>query len=84
MKKNKQNYEAPQLTVVEFRMERGFANSDLVMNAQQRIQEFVDQEMLIQVGRIDGNNEVVAADLGANQDQSAGGSAWQYSNGSWF
>lgn len=84
MKKNKQNYEAPQLTVVEFRMERGFAESNLVMNAQQSIQAFVDMQMTIQVAQQNENDEVIAANLGANQDQSAGGSAWQYSSGSWF
>ena len=84
MKKNKRIYETPQLTVVEFRIERGFADSYLVMQAQQNIQAFVDTEMAIQVAQQESHGEVVASVLEANQNQSEGGSSWQYANGSWF
>ena len=87
MKKEKNTYITPLLTVVEFKTERGYAQSEnLVMNASMRINEFVDQEMEIQLADVDsrGHNEVLAGNLGENVDQASGGSAWQYSNGSWF
>ena len=45
MKKNKKIYEAPLLTVVEFRTEKGFAASDdnYIVNSQQAIQAFIDK-----------------------------------------
>ena len=84
MEKNKLLYESPQLTVVEFKVERGYATSNLVMQAQQNIQSFVDAEMTIRVADQESHGEVVASVLGENQNQNEGGSNWQYSNGSWF
>ena len=85
MEKVKKAYIAPLLTVVEFRAERGYEGS-LIMNASMRINEYVDQEMQIRLADEDsrGHHEVLAGNLGADVDQSTGGSAWQYSNGSWF
>lgn len=84
MKKEKKNYESPQLTVVEFRVERGFADSNLVMNTKNAVDAFVDTEMAIRVAEQDGHGEVIASTLGENYDQGDLGSGWQYSNGSWF
>lgn len=85
MKKNT-NYEAPQLTVVEFRMERGFATSTLsVWSAQQRIQTFVDQQM-IEAQDNDGQGNLVGGYMTGTEDHSTpiGGSGWEYENGGWF
>lgn len=86
MKKEKKNYESPQLTVVEFRVERGFAESNLVMNTKQAIDAFVDTEMAIRVANQDANGNVIAADLAGSEDytNAGGSSGWQYSNGGWF
>lgn len=87
MEKNKQIYEPPQLTVVEFRMEKGYALSSFVggsyaENAAQQIQMMIDQEL----ANNDGNGNYVAADLGEAVDNSSpvGGSGWEYENGGWF
>ncbi len=88
MKKEKKNYESPQLTVVEFRVERGFAGSDtLVSNAQQLVQGYIDYEVHAQVmGQVDESGNVVAGYMSGNEDHSnaGGGSSWQYSDGGWF
>lgn len=86
MKKEKKIYESPQLTVVEFRVERGFAESNLVMNTKQAIDAFVDTEMAIRVANQDANGNVIAADLAGSEDytNAGGSSGWQYSNGGWF
>lgn len=84
MKKEKKNYESPQLTVVEFRVERGFASSNLALSASNAINAYVDAEMAIRVAEQDGHGEVIASTLGENYDQGDLGSGWQYSNGSWF
>ena len=87
MKKEKKNYESPQLTVVEFRVERGFAGSDtLVSNAQQLVQGYIDYEVHAQVmGQVE-SGKVVAGYMSGNEDHSnaGGGSSWQYSDGGWF
>ena len=90
MKKEKKNYESPQLTVVEFRTERGFATSgeeSFVKNAHQAVDAFIANELgaQLQVGAMENGN-VVASYLGENEDMSnAGGSSgWQYANGGWF
>jgi len=91
MKKEKKNYESPQLTVVEFRVERGFAGSDTdpqnyVMGASQAINAYLDAEMAMRVANQDASGNVIAANMAGNEDNSnAGGSSgWQYSNGGWF
>jgi hypothetical protein len=87
MKKEKKNYESPQLTVVEFRVERGFAGSDnIVYNAAQNLNLTLETEMLIQAAKKDSHGNIIAAEMEGNVDNSnAGGSSnWQYSNGGWF
>lgn len=87
MKKEKKNYESPQLTVVEFRVERGFAASgNLALKATNAINAYVDAEMAIQVANQDDNGNVIAADMAGNEDYTnvGGSSGWQYSNGGWF
>ena len=89
MKKEKKNYESPQLTVVEFRVERGFADSEntLVSNAQQMVQGYIDMEVQAQMmGQVDEGGNAVAGYMSGNEDHSnaGGGSSWQYSDGGWF
>ncbi len=86
MKKNQKIYVAPQLTVVEFRMERGFADSTLLIQAQQTIDSYITNEVIqMQMGQTDDGN-VVASSMNGNVDMSDAGSssAWQYANGGWF
>ncbi len=88
MKKNQKIYVAPQLTVVEFRMERGFADSEnpLLIQAQQTIDSYITNEVIqMQMGQTENGN-VVASGMNGNVDMSDAGSssAWQYSNGGWF
>lgn len=87
MKKEKKNYESPQLTVVQFRVERGFAESgNIVFNAAQNLNLTLETEMLIQAAKKDSHGNIIAAEMEGNVDNSnAGGSSnWQYSNGGWF
>lgn len=86
MKKNRQNYEAPTLTVVEFRIERGFADSgNLAVGFRQSINSFVDENLTIAMGQQNVNNEPIGASMGNIDVTNPGGSsAWQYSNGGWF
>lgn len=86
MKKNRQNYEAPALTVVEFRIERGFAASSLMLSSSQRINSFVDENLTIVMGQQNANQEPIGAGMNGNIDMTnpGGSSAWQYSNGGWF
>ncbi len=85
MKKEKNTYITPILTVVEFKTERGYAQSGYVMEASQAINDYlVFHESQILVANQESHGEVVASDFGANMDQATGGSSWQYSNGSWF
>jgi hypothetical protein len=86
MKKNQKIYVAPQLTVVEFRMERGFADSTLLIQAQQTIDSYITNEVIqMQMGQTENGN-VVASGMNGNVDMSDAGSssAWQYANGGWF
>ena len=85
-KQNKLTYETPTLTVVEFRTERGFAESTMVKNASDAVNAFVDAEMAIRVAQQDANGNPVAGNMAGNVDCSnAGGSSgWQYANGGWF
>lgn len=87
MKKEKKIYESPQLTVVEFCVERGFATSDtqnVVISATQAINAYLDAEMAM--ANQDASGNVIASDMAGNEDHTnAGGSSgWQYSNGGWF
>ena len=83
MEKAKKAYIAPLLTVVEFKAERGYAQSGFVMEASQAINDYlVFQESQILVADQESHGEVVASGFGANV--ATGGSSWQYSNGSWF
>ena len=85
MKKEKKIYESPQLTVVEFRVERGFAESTGVWAAQQAVQTFVDQQMLMEAQNLTEDNQLAAGYM-TNQDetQPGGSTGWQYSSGGWF
>lgn len=86
MKKEKKIYESPQLTVVEFRTERGFAESTLVKNASDAVNAFVDTEMAIRIAQQDASGNVIAGNMAGNEDNSnvGGSSGWQYANGGWF
>lgn len=87
MKKNRQNYEAPTLTVVEFRIERGFADSgNLAVGFRQSINSFVDENLTIVMGQQNANNEPIGAGMNGNVDVTnpGSGSAWHYSDGGWF
>jgi len=87
MKKEKKIYESPQLTVVEFCVERGFAASDaqkVVISASQAINAYLDAEMAM--ANQDASGNVIASDMARNEDHTndGGSSNWQYSNGGWF
>lgn len=88
MKKEKKIYESPQLTVVEFCVERGFATSDtLASSAQQLVQGYIDMEVQAQLmGQVDEGGNAVAGYMSGNDDHSnaGGGSSWQYADGGWF
>ena len=89
MKKEKNTYIPPVLTVVEFKTERGYAESatSLVMNSVQRINEFADQEMTIRMANESPlTGEAIGGEMYGNVDQTnpGGSSNWQYSNGGWF
>ena len=93
-KQNKLTYETPTLTVVEFRTERGFADSSepgsYVKTAQQRVDAFLENDLAqrFQMGQTNtsGNGGIVAGGMGGNEDHSdaGSGSAWQYADGGWF
>lgn len=88
MTKKIANYEAPRLTVVEFRTERGFAGSadNLLVNSQQYIQGFIDREVENQLMGVTDDGRVVAATLDGNEDHTnaTSGSVWAYADGGWF
>lgn len=88
MTKKIANYEAPRLTVVEFRTERGYATSgdNLLVNSQQYIQGFIDREVENQLMGVTDDGRVVAATMDGNEDHTnaTNGSAWAYADGTWF
>lgn len=85
MKKKITNYEAPQLTVVEFRLEKGFAASSLsVWGAQQAIQTFVDQQMIDQANMTSDGQLVAGYMTHEDQTDPTSGSGWQFTDGSYF
>lgn len=89
-KQNKLTYETPTLTVVEFRSELGFASSNFVKEAHQRVDALIENDLAqrFTMGQMNtgGNGGVVAGGMGGNEDHSGDGSSspWQYGNGGWF
>ena len=91
MTKKIANYEAPRLTVVEFRTERGYAGSPspegtFVIQAQQLIDAQITNEVIqMQMGQVE-DGKVIASNMFGNEDNSNAGSSsgWQYANGGWF
>lgn len=89
MKKNKKIYEAPLLTVVEFRTEKGFADSgstNFIIQTHQVIDEELVHHLRMGQTNTSGNGGFVAGGMNGNVDHSndGGSSNWQYSNGGWF
>ncbi|MBO4587008.1 MAG: hypothetical protein J5677_04235 [Bacteroidales bacterium] len=84
MKKNRQNYEAPTLTVVEFRIERGYAESTFNFGAVQKINNFVNESLDIQMNN--GSDGNFNAGFMVNQEDHSNdvSGSWSYANGSWF
>lgn len=86
-KQNKLTYETPTLTVVEFRTERGFAESQFTFNAAQRVNMFIDNEMRMERANDGTDGNLVGGYMSGHEDHSgdgAGGGGWQYENGGWF
>jgi hypothetical protein len=81
--KNKLTYQVPDITVVEFQLEIGYAASNLVF-AQEKIQTFMDQQ-LAEVGNTTRDGEV-ATGYFINEDQTDAtvSSGWAYQDGGWF
>lgn len=84
MKKEKNRYITPLLTVVEFKAERGYSASDPI----QKWTGFsINQEILMVTEgdeRINSDNgEFVASTFGEGS-AITGGSAWSNSDGTWF
>lgn len=92
MKKEKNAYITPLLTVVEFRTERGYASSEgnLVINSSQAIQGFIDREVALeehQMGEVREGGGVLAGEMLGNEDHTnAGTGSWGYfgDGTSWF
>lgn len=87
IERQKNAYITPLLTVVEFRTERGYAESSYTWTTPaEQINMFVsaELEMVDQNDGTDGN--LAAGYLGGQEDHSnaANGSSWSYANGSWF
>lgn len=86
MEKEKNTYIPPILTVVEFKTERGYAESSFsFQNTAQRIDMFVMTESGMVTEQNDGDGNLAAGYMEGNQDYSnASSGSWQYSNGGWF
>lgn len=90
MKKEKNTYITPLLTVVEFKTERGYAASDSEFTWQtpaQQINMFIMTESGMITDQNDGSDGNLAAGyLEGKEDHSndGGSSNWSYANGSWF
>ena len=85
MERNKQFYEPPQLTVVEFKVERGYAESGLASwTSPQRLQTFIDDQMLI-ADDLTSDGQLVAGYL-ENEDYTnpTASTGWQFEDGSYF
>lgn len=75
--KEKLKYEAPTLTAVEFRVERGFAGSLIEFNLNQEIEQQVMSELLTE-------SEFNAGNF-TNQDMTSPTGSWVYTQeGTWF
>ncbi len=88
MKKKITNYEAPQLTVVEFRMEKGFAVSGPFSQTVNMV-NFYSSTLAEEAQQLAGDNGMVGGVMGEGQtteDHSNpyGGSGWTFENGSYF
>lgn len=78
MEKNKLLYESPQLTVVEFKVEHGFAGS---FTAVQSINMFIDREKT-GLGLKDGDDNFVGGYMdGPAEDNSDPIGNWSLTNG---
>ena len=86
MKKEKNTYIPPVLTVVEFKTERGYAASATIFGTAENINMFIDAEMS-SIASKDGEGNLVAGYMdGAAIDNSQNPSAtgWEYENGGYF
>lgn len=83
--KQKKKYVAPELTVVQFHAERGYAASVTAWNAAQTINTYVDQ-MMVDQALLDDQNQLTAAnlDMSDNDQYTAPTGSWQYGGGGWF
>lgn len=89
MKKEKNTYITPLLTVVEFKTERGYADSAEFtwQTPAQQINMFIMTESGMITEQNDGSDGNLAAGYMEGQEDhsnAANGSTWSYSNGSWF
>jgi hypothetical protein len=88
MKKEKNTYITPLLTVVEFKTERGYADSAFTWQTPaQQINMFIMTESGMITEQNDGSDGNLAAGYMEGQEDhsnAANGSTWSYSNGSWF
>ena len=88
MKKEKNTYITPLLTVVEFKTERGYADSEFTWQTPaQQINMFIMTESGMITEQNDGSDGNLAAGYMEGQEDhsnAANGSTWSYSNGSWF
>lgn len=86
MKKEKNTYITPLLTVVEFKTERGYADSAFTWQTPaQQINMFIMTESGMITEQNDGDGNLVAGYMEQNEDHSNDASgSWQYSNGGWF
>lgn len=86
MEKEKNTYIPPILTVVEFKTERGYADSVTRWDPVQQINMFVAAEADMTAGNDGSDGNMAAGYLGGTEDHSGdgGSSNWSYANGSWF
>lgn len=86
MEKEKNTYMPPILTVVEFKTERGYADSVTRWDPVQQINMFVAAEADMTAGNDGSDGNMAAGYLGGQEDHSGdgGSSNWSYANGSWF
>lgn len=87
MEKEKNTYIPPILTVVEFKTERGYADSVTRWDPVQQINMFVAAEADMTAGNDGSDGNMAAGYLGSheNTDHSNDVSgSWSYENGRWF
>ena len=84
MKKKQNKYLPPALTVVEFRMERGYAGSfGPVGDIQQEVNMFIQDQVM----QTDANGNLVGTQLNTTVENNftpSGNSGWTFENGSHF